>query len=358
MVEAFAPGRVELLGNHTDYNGGLVLAFAVEYGITIRGESRSDRRVMLRSGAFDGVAESTLDTLQPNRDKPWANYLLGVVAQFKKRGFDGPGFEATDTSDLPAGAGLSSSAALECAMARFLQKLWGTELTDLELARIGQAAEHEYAGVRCGLLDQTTSLFGRRGKIVSIDFSSMAVELLPAPDGCIFVVADSGVKHALATGEYNERRASCETAAKGLGLKTLRDGTPAQLEAAGSRLGTRPLKRARHVMGENARVAAARSALLAGDIDTLGRLMFESHESSRSNFENSCEELDFLVGAARDTGLCIGARLSGGGFGGSTVNLVRERDARAFTKALSGAYHGRYGRAPSLLLTHAGGMAA
>lgn len=356
MVEAFAPGRVELLGNHTDYNGGLVLAFAVEFGITIRGQARSDRRVILKSNGFDGRLESSLDALAPSPAHRWANYLLGVVAQFQKRGFDGPGFEAVDSSNLPAGAGLSSSAALECAMARFMQALWGTRLPDLELARMAQAAEHEYAGVRCGLLDQVTSLFGQKGKIVSIDCQSLKVDLLPAPEGCVFVVADSGVKHALVTGEYNERRASCETATRGLGVDSLREATREQLEAADGRLATKPLMRARHILGENARVAAARAALEKGDVETLGRLMFESHESSRINFENSCEELDFLVDAARETGLCIGARLSGGGFGGSTVNLVLERDAAAFREALSAAYRDRYGREPALLTTHAGGV--
>ncbi|HPA21562.1 MAG TPA: galactokinase [Verrucomicrobiae bacterium] len=355
MVEAFAPGRVELLGNHTDYNGGLVLAFAVERGVTIRGTARGDRRVILRSEAFPGIHEATLDALEPSGERPWANYLIGVVAQFRARGFDGPGFEATDSSDLPSGAGLSSSAALECAMARFIQRLWGTNLPDIELARIGQAAEHEFAGVRCGLLDQITSLFGRRGKIVAIDCRSLKVDLQSAPEGCVFVVADSGVKHALVAGEYNERRASCEAAARGLGVALLRDATMAQLEAADGRLGTKPLMRARHVVGENARVVEARAALERGDVGGLGRLMFESHESSRANFENSCEELDFLVGAARATGLCRGARLSGGGFGGATVNLVREADAAEFCDALVAAYRGRYGREPALLVTHAGG---
>ncbi len=357
MVEAFAPGRVELLGNHTDYNGGLVLAFAVERGVTLRGRAREDRRVILRSAAFPGVHEATLDDLAPSREHPWANYLVGVIAHFRRRGFDGPGFEATDSSDLPSGAGLSSSAALECAMARFLQKLWGTDLPDIELAKIGQAAEHEFAGVRCGLLDQITSLFGRRGNIVSIDCRSLEVGLLPAPEGCVFVVADSGVKHALVAGEYNERRASCEAAARALGVEALRDVTPEMLEAAAGHLDGKPLMRARHVVGENARVALGREALARGDAAALGALMFDSHESSRANFENSCEALDFLVGAARGTGLCLGARLSGGGFGGATVNLVREREADAFCGALAASYRGRYGREPALLVTHAGGAA-
>lgn len=357
MVEAFAPGRVELLGNHTDYNGGLVLAFAVERGVTIRGFARGDRRVILRSAAFPGVHEATLDDLVPSRERPWANYLVGVVAHFRRRGFDGPGFEATDSSDLPSGAGLSSSAALECAMARFLQGLWGTDLPDIELAKIGQAAEHEFAGVRCGLLDQITSLFGRRGKIVAIDCRSLDVGLLPAPEGCVFVVADTGVKHALVAGEYNERRASCEAAARGLGVALLRDATPADVEAAACRLDVMPRMRARHVVGENARVMEGRGALGRGDVVALGRLMYESHESSRVNFENSCEELDFLVGAAKETGLCLGARLSGGGFGGATVNLVRERDAGTFCAVLSASYRERYGREPTLLVTHAGGAA-
>jgi galactokinase len=227
----------------------------------------------------------------------------------------------------------------------------------MELARIGQEAEHKFAGVRCGLLDQVTSLFATRDNAVFLDCRSLEVRRVPVPPEARFVVVQSGVKHALSDGAYNERRAECEEAARILGVGKLRDATPSMLDAAEreGRLHSAPLRRARHVVGENARVAAAVDALCAGDLVMVGRLMNESHESSRTLFENSCEELDFLCNAARKIPGCLGARLTGGGFGGAVLALVRVGTEEEFVKSIGGRALAAWGRIPQTLVSGAGG---
>jgi galactokinase len=348
MLTVFAPGRVELLGNHTDYNEGLVLAFAVDRGVTLTGETRTDTTIHLEARDLGESFTTTTDSLAPEKQATWANYVLGVVAQFQERGFHVPGFRATIESTLPMGAGLSSSAALETATALFLQTILGSELSPLELAKIGQAAEHTYVGVKCGLLDQMTSIYSRDQHATFIDCRTLEVRWIPLPSEARFLVANSNVKHALVTGEYNERRASCETAARQLNLRSLRDATMESLSSQAYRLESLPLKRAQHIVGENNRVTLAAEYLLAGHLEKLGELMFASHESSRTNFENSCPELDQLVTAAQQTPGCLGARLSGGGFGGATINLLREGSEARVQAALERAYP-----AVSCLLTKA-----
>jgi galactokinase len=355
MITSYAPGRAELLGNHTDYNEGLVLSIGVDRGITLTGTTRADHQVVLAATDPPDTLTTSLDEIAPSSAHSWANYLLGVIHEFQQRGASGPGFELAVGSTLPAGAGLSSSAALECATARFLQRIWNTQFDDLTLARMGQAAEHHFVGVRCGLLDQLSSLFARDGHVLRTDFRTLEVTPVPLPPGLSFVVAQSGVKHALVAGEYNERRQSCEGAARALGVPALRDIDPATLESRAGELTPVQLKRARHIVGENDRVARAAAALASGDAETLGRLMFESHESSRVQFENSCVELDTLVDAARSAPGCLGARLSGGGFGGATINLVRTPDVPAFHAQVVAAFTARHGHAPELLDTRAAG---
>jgi len=356
-IEKRSPGRVELLGNHTDYNEGWVLSFATEHGITVLTKPRNDSTISLSSGAENATVSVSLDNISPRNSKEelWANYPLGVVAQFLKKGVCGCGFEMVFKSDLPSGAGLSSSAALECATARALQSLWGTSFSGMELARMCQAAEHGGVGVPCGLQDQISSLFGVSGKILFLDFRTLEIEMFPAPKNTVFILAMSGVSHALVAGEYNERRESCHGAAKALGIPFLRDISGGELETKAGLLTAKQLARARHVVGENGRVLRAKEALLGGDVAGFGQLMFESHESSKSLFENSCPELDFLVDAARNIHGCFGARLSGGGFGGATINLVREDALPVFESALRAAFEARYGRRLTTLVTRASG---
>jgi galactokinase len=349
MKTVRAPGRAEVLGNHTDYNEGLVLALAVNRGTRVAGFPLPDGRLVFRSRNLEAAYQGSLGRLEPSEAQPWANYILGVLDGLKARGVALGGMELEVESDLPLGAGLSSSAALEMASARIARELYPYELPPLEVARIGQEAEHRYAGVRCGLLDQLSVLMGKAGHLTFIDCRSYEVRNIPFPGDLVFVLVNSGVKHALAAGDYNERRASCEEAVRRLGVKALRDVAPERLETGG--LPERALRRARHVVGENGRVALALAALERGDAAGLGALMFASHASSVENFENSCPELDLLVALARGTPGCLGARLSGGGFGGATINLVERGAAEAFAGSLSARYREKTGIEPGILIT-------
>ena len=357
MIIANAPGRAEWLGNHTDYNDGLVLGIGLEVGATVTALPAGDRQLVLRALDLEETRLCELDSLSPVEAGSWANYVIGVAAGFQARGAKGQGLELDIRSTVPMGAGLSSSAALECATARALQQAWSTDFDDMELARIGQEAEHKFAGVRCGLLDQVTSLFARRNHAVFLDCRSLEVQSVPVPAEARFVIVQSGVKHALSDGAYNERRAECEEAARILGVEKLRDAALQMLDEGekSGRLQGAPLRRARHVVGENARVATAVEALRAGDLATVGRLMNKSHESSRTLFENSCEELDFLAAEARNIPGCFGARLTGGGFGGAVLALVKHGTEDDFVEAISERTDRAWGRVPQTLVTGAGG---
>jgi galactokinase len=357
MIIANAPGRAEWLGNHTDYNDGLVLGIGLEVGATVAARFTGDRQLVLRAADFGEVRTCDLGALSPVEGGSWANYAIGVAAGFIARGAKALGVELGIRSTVPMGAGLSSSAALECATARALQKAWGTSFDDMELARIGQEAEHKFAGVRCGLLDQVTSLFATRDHAVFFDCRSLEVARVPVPPQARFVIVQSGVRHALSDGAYNERRAECEEAARVLGVGKLREATLQLVNEAerSGRLHGAPLRRASHVVGENARVAAAVEALRTGSLAKVGQLMNESHESSRTLFENSCEELDFLAAEARTISGCLGARLTGGGFGGAVLALVKRGTEDDFVKSIGDCIGRAWGRGPQTLVTGAGG---
>jgi galactokinase len=336
-VSAYAPGRAELLGNHTDYNEGYVLAIAVDRGTTLTGQARTDRQIEIHSrelGKSEGIA---LDKLLAERVAPWSRYLLGVVDQFRRNDLPVEGFDAEITGNLPLGAGLSSSASLENATVLLLAKLFGAKLDPMQMARLAQKAEHDFVGVRCGLLDQIASLMSKSEHATFIDCRTMEVATVPLDGKESIIIANTNVKHALVGGEYNERRSDCEAAARALGVKALRDATTDMLKARRGQLADRIYRRALHITGENERVLAGVAALKQGKLADFGRLMFESHESSRLNFENSCPELDLLVATARQTPGVLGARLSGGGFGGATINLVQRGQEDAVVKALTTA---------------------
>ena len=334
-ITAHAPGRVELLGNHTDYNDGYVLSAAIDRGVTITGQARAGGKITLRSLTLEGEVEVSLDDLRKQTTQAWANYPLGVVDAFRGENFALGGFSAEISSDLPLGAGLSSSAALEVATATLLRKLFTLKIDALQLAKLCRKAENEFVGVNCGLLDQVSSAFGKKGHAIFLDCRNETVKTVPFPAGVALLITHSGVKHALVGGEYNERRAQCFDAAQRLGARALRDVTSAQLEVARSELPPLDYRRAAHVVGENERVLRGIDLLRAGDVVSFGELMFTSHDSSRVNFENSTPELDALVSIARDTPGVLGSRLTGGGFGGATVSLIEreaaERAAQTFT---------------------------
>lgn len=339
-ITTYAPGRAELLGNHTDYNEGYVLAIAVDRGTTVTGRPRHDRTIRLHSRELNLTEEADLDHLAAEKTAPWARYTLGVVDVFRRHELPLGGFEAEISGNLPLGAGLSSSASLENATALFLMQAFGAKLNALQIARFSQKAEHDFVGVSCGLLDQIASLSSKAGHATFIDCRSYEVRHVPLPENISIILANSGVKHALVAGEYNERRADCESAAHALGVKFLRDVTLDQLATQKSVLADRIYHRATHIVGENDRVLRGVEALQRGDLAAFGELMDASHESSRALFENSCPELDQLVAIARQTPGVYGARLSGGGFGGATINLVEkgreEEIIQAFTRTLPG----------------------
>lgn len=348
MISAFAPGRVELLGNHTDYNDGFVLSAAIHYGITVRGERNAgsdDDAISLHSETMNASAVGNLGDLQKSADQPWADYPLGVVDSFKKEAFAVSGFSAKISSDLPLGAGLSSSAALEVATATFLKKLFDLHIVPLHLAKLCRRAENEFVGVNCGLLDQISSVFGKANHAIALDCRAETVENIPFPDDVELLITHSGVKHALTGGEYNERREQCFEAARLLGERALRDVTSVRLEAARESLPLLVYKRAKHIVGENERVLQGIALLKNGDVESFGKLMTQSHESSKQNFENSTPELDALVEIAISEPGVLGSRLTGGGFGGATVSLVRKENALAISEAITEKYRAKTGNA-------------
>lgn len=342
-----APGRLELLGNHTDYNEGLVLSCAIDRTTCFAAAPATGDESLIHSEAMGGDCRFPAGDVGDPVPGHWANYVKGVVAELAKRGVQLPAFDGLVQSTVPLSAGMSSSAAIEMASAYAFGQLAAAEFSLTEWAKIGQGSENNYVGAMTGLLDQFTAVHAKAGHVVHSDFRSLEVQTLPGPEGAVLVVADSGVKHDL-THEYNERRESCEAAAKVLGelhpdVAALRDVSMVQLEAARDQLDVVCYRRAKHIVGENERVRQGLIALQAHDLDTFGWLMSESHQSSRDCFENSCPELDILVATGKSLDGCAGSRLSGGGFGGISIHLVAEGEAERFRERLRTAFETRLG---------------
>jgi galactokinase len=348
-VAAYAPGRIEVLGNHTDYNEGFVLSAGIDLGTFFLVAPSDDAACRLLAG--DTMEEATFDVASPTpvKGQAWSNYVKGVFAKLRDRGSVKTGFTGMLLGNLPLGAGLSSSAALEMSAGMAFCELYGIKIEELDLAKIGQAAEHEYAGIRCGLLDQISAMFARDNELVMSDFRSLKIEHVPMTGDAKFIVCNTKVKHSLVDSEYNERRATCEKTARFFAsvlkhpVSALRDVSWSEWQQYSSKMDPVMAKRSAHVIGENTRVLEGRDLLMSGKLADFGKLMFESHESSRVNYENSCKELDFLVAAAKKTSGALGARLSGGGFGGSTVVLVRLGDVKSVGDALTSAYAREFG---------------
>ncbi len=347
---AYAPGRVEVLGNHTDYNEGFVLSAAIDMGTAFAVSAAPDSSCRLYAADFSEEARFGIDRPERTDVMPWSNYVRGIVDGLRAHSAMERGFHAVFAGDIPRGAGLSSSAALEMSSALALAALYGINFPDrLEIAKIGQRAEHEFAGVKCGLLDQVTSLFGREGSLVHTDFRTLDVTPAALGTGYALLMCNTHAQHALNDSAYNERRTLCEAAATALGklvdhpvthLRDIEWETFAELRRSIDPLAAR---RAAHVIGENTRVRKGVELLREGRVDAFGQLMYESHESSRTNFENSCKELDFVVDTARGIPAVLGARLSGGGFGGSAVLLLPADTAETTAKEVSAAYKKRFG---------------
>ena len=352
---AAAPGRVNLIGEHIDYCDGFVLPFAIERTVVIAAamNGTSDARV---ATVFDTEpSQFCLREDQKIADPKWSNYLRGVVQGFRKRGIAVPGFDAFIVSSLPGGAGLSSSAALECAVATLLENLTGTKLETREKALLAQKAEHDFAGVPCGIMDQFASAFGKDGQLVLIDCRSTEIELVPFTDPSLTIlVSNTKVSHELSDGGYAARRKSTEDGLAAIGKSSWRDVSPGDLESAVSAMSEVTFRRSRHVIGEIARTMGAVDALKQGRFSTLGKLMYESHNSLRDDFEVSCPELDHLVAKAAEIGSqggVIGARMTGGGFGGSTVTLCETAKAEWIAAALVKSYEEAFGFPPEIFAT-------
>ncbi|MCF0219838.1 MAG: galactokinase [Muribaculaceae bacterium] len=341
-------GRINLIGEHTDYNGGFVFPGAIDKVIMTAIRPNETNKVRVVSLDQNDCAEFGLN----EEDAPkqmWARYIFGVCRETIKRGGTVKGFDAVFAGNVPLGAGLSSSAALESCFAFALNDLFnGGSIDKFELARIGQSTEHNYCGVNCGIMDQFASVFGKKDKLIRLDCRSMEYEYFPFnPQGYRLVLVDSRVKHELVDSPYNKRRESCERVAKRLGIDTLRDATMEALDAAKSDISAEDYMRARFVIGEKQRVLDVCDALSKGDYETVGKRMYETHEGLSKDYEVSCEELDFLNDVAKECGV-TGSRIMGGGFGGCTINLVKDDLYDAFVKTACSKFNEKYGHEPKV----------
>jgi galactokinase len=320
---AEAPGRVNLIGEHTDYNGGFVLPTAIPQKTRAEVARRADAKVRAASASEDGGRPAEYELGSESRRRGWIDYVQGVTAELARRGLPVSGFDLWVSSTVPTGAGLSSSAALEVSVLRALRDLFGLALDDVSLALAGQRAENDLVGAPVGVMDQMASTLAAQGIALFLDTRSLEYERIPIPRQAEIAVIDSGVRHDHASGDYRKRRQECEEAARRLGVSELRDVSPDRLPEVAKL--PEPLgRRARHVITENARVLDAAAALRARDLELLGRLFDASHESLRDDFEVSVPQVDAIVAAARAHSDVFGARLTGGGFGGSVVILGRE----------------------------------
>lgn len=340
---AYAPGRVNLIGEHTDYNDGYVLPIALDRGVRVAYRAREDGRLVAYATAFDDEQSAALDELDAVDRSGWFAYVAGVAWAMRMSQRPVCGADLVIDTDLPIGAGLSSSAALEIAVARMFADLAGSPWNPLDAARLCQRAENAFVGVPCGIMDQVAVAASSAGSALLIDCRSLAADPVPMPPEITVVVMDTGVRRRVASSEYAERRAACERAvailrSRDAGVHALRDVDSARLAAAAGVLDDVAYRRATHVVNENARVLAAADALRRGDGAAAGRLFDESHESLRTLFEVSGPELDEIVALAREHRACFGARLTGAGFSGCAIALVDARAADAFIDEVGSAY--------------------
>ncbi len=346
-----APGRVNLIGEHTDYNDGFVMPAAIEFCTWVAAGPRNDGVLQVVSEQFADGVTLPLAELTGLPRKHWSDYVRGVAALLLSAGSPFRGANLMIDGQIPFGAGLSSSAALEVATALALGRLTGVELATIDLVRLCQRAEHEYAGTHCGIMDQYVSAFAQAGHALRLDCRSLEHAMLPLPEDVRLVAVNTEVQRELVSGEYNSRRDDCEAGVVALqsclrGIRALRDLTPEMLECNKEVLPEKVYRRCRHVVTENQRVIDAGAALCHGQLERFGELMYASHRSLRDDFEVSCEELDLLVSLAEKIDGVYGARMTGGGFGGCTVNLVRSDAVERFCASVQEGYRRVTGRVP------------
>ena len=348
-----APGRVNLIGEHTDYNDGFVMPAALGFYTYVAVGARSDRRLSVYSLDFDETVDLEIDALAPGRTGHWSDYVRGVAAGLRARGVHSGGANLVIKGEVPIGAGLSSSAAIEVSTAVALLSTAAAHLERREIAAVCQRAEHEYAGAQCGIMDQFISCFGQANHALLLDCRTLAYEPLPIPESVRIVICNSMVKHELAGGEYNRRRADCEAGVQILqrklpNVRALRDIDLQQLNQYSAEMPERIYRRCRHVVTEDARTLEAAGALKSADLGRFGRLMQASHASLRDDYEVSCRELDLLVELAGKCGGVFGSRMTGGGFGGCTVNLVAAVAVNSFSSEIAQQYQKATGKTPEI----------
>lgn len=342
-----SPGRINLIGEHTDYNNGFVLPASVDKAVYFVIAPREDDQVILYAADLNQTYSFTLDDLS-KPEKSWSHYQIGIVDQIQKKGLQIGGFQAAFGGNVPVGAGLSSSAALECCLLFALNEIYGLNLDRLGIVKMSQKAENEYVGVQCGIMDQFASAFGKEESVIRLDCRSLEYEYFPFPmNDYLIVLCDTSVKHSLASSEYNTRRQECE---KGTAILqqydphvlSLRDATPALVEAHKDEMGDVVYRRCKFITEEIQRVQDACDLLVQGNLPDFGKKMYETHFGLQNEYEVSCPELDFLVAQTADDDTVLGARMMGGGFGGCTINLVRKEEVEAFEIKMKQAYQEKY----------------
>ncbi len=357
-----APGRVNLIGEHTDYAEGFVMPAAINFATLAGISPRKDGKIAVYSENYGEERVFEAASLPAKGSKHWSDYPMGVVSILAGEGHKIPGFSLSIWSDVPLGSGLSSSAAIEVATALAVLSLIGASYPPPVLARLCQRAENEFVGASCGIMDQFISANGKENHAMLLDCRDLSIQLAPIPSNVALVIANTMVKHSVAGGDYPTRRAESEAACAVINshrghVPFLRDATLEDLDKWGNEMAPKSLLRARHVISENLRTVAASKALLKGDMKELGRLMAEAHRSYSKDFEGSCAEADTMVELANELPGLIGARLTGGGFGGCTINLVEQSQAAAFADELGRRYAAKTGIQPQIHICHASGGA-
>lgn len=354
-VEVASPGRINLIGEHTDYNHGFVMPTAIDKKIYFRFR-KNDTADTFRvySETFMSHFECSLNNLEKS-EISWHNYILGVIAEIQKLGKSVTGFDCIIKTELPIGAGISSSAALECGLAGGLNKLFGLGLSKMEIIKTGQNAENNFVGSNCGIMDQYASVMSREGHLIMLDCDSLEADYIPADfQNCKLLLLNTKVSHNLADSEYNTRRSECEEAVEIIkkkynDVKSLRDVSFEMLEEFRESLPGNTYKRSIYVLHENERVQKAAEAIKSGDLSHFGELMYESHRGLQHNYEVSCEELDFLVDFSEDKDFIYGSRMMGGGFGGCTINLIEADKIESYVKEVSEAYEKKFNIVPDAI---------
>jgi galactokinase len=344
-----SPGRVNIIGEHTDYNNGFVLPAAIDKAIYVAVSPRNDEQIKLYSGEFDKSFDASLTELKPTKEG-WPNYILGVADQLMKRGYAIKGFNLAIDGDVPIGSGLSSSAAVECATAFALNEIFKLGISKKDLAFIGQKAEHTFAGVMCGIMDQFASVFGKKDHVIKLDCQSLDYEYVPLKlEGYKILLLNTNVKHSLASSEYNTRRAQCEQGVAWIKehhpeVNSLRDADMEMLHKYVQPKDALIYKRCKYVVEEKERLLTGCEDLKKGDLKSLGRKMFQTHDGLSKEYEVSCKELDFLVDAVRNNPDIVGARMMGGGFGGCSINIVKEEAIDPLVKSIGESYEKNMGK--------------